>query len=58
MFCVADFMLHNEFLSNELQSNQQSTKRFHGLLRLCEDSGKHGPEQLRENITAHQVEVL
>lgn len=46
MFCVANFMLHNMLLSNELQYNQQSTKRLHGLLRLHQGNGKQGREQL------------
>lgn len=58
MFCVANFVLHNKLLSNELQSNQQSTKRLHGLLHLCQENGKCGREQLNEKITVHQVEVL
>lgn len=58
MFCVANLVLHNKLLSNELQSNQQSTKRLHGLLHLYQENGKRGREQLNEKITVHQVEVL
>lgn len=38
--------------------SQQSTKRLHGLLHLCQDNGKRGREQLNEKITVHHVEVL
>lgn len=58
MFCVTNFVLHSKLLPNEFQSNQQSSKRLHGLLHLCQDNGKHERGQLNDQIPVHLAEVL